>query len=189
MAIITMTDYFSSLNGWAGNLLNAGQSAVINIKTATSLVFTIPIGHDFAGYNVSVVGTGFAFIGGTPTSGTMTGLVIRDQLGHIVLTVSGLAANTVASDLSLFGSNVFGWTSADGSVYNPYVSNAWSMLLSGNDVINGTSRNDYCGLPGLGSGNDTYNMFGGDDWILGGQGNDTINGGDGWDTFSFENSH
>ena len=106
-----------------------------------------------------------------------------------MFSVSGLAANTLASDLSLFGSNVFGGIDANGFDINPNLSNAWSMLLSGSDVITGTKGIDYRGIPGLGAGNDSYNMQGGNDWVRGGQGHYTINGGDGFDTLSFENTH
>ena len=63
------------------------------------------------------------------------------------------------------------------------------MLLSGNDVFQGTNGNDNRALSGLNAGNDTFNMLGGDDFIYGGQGSDTVNGGSGWDTYSFELTH
>ena len=134
MATVTMTSYFNALDGWPGNLLDAYDGATINTKTATAFAFTYPPSHQFAGYKVTVTGTGFAYSGDTPTAGTMSKIVITDDSGHTVLTVAGLAANTPASDLSLFAANVFGWDTPGGGQGSQQL-NTWSMLLSGNAVV------------------------------------------------------
>ena len=188
MATITLTDYYAQLNRWQGSLLDAPNGTVVTSHTATSYAFTYPAGDEYAGFVVSVTGTGFTFDGTVPIGGTMTGLVITDESGHTVITIAGLAANTVASDLAWFSSNVFGWSDGNGGGQGPQSDVAWSTLLSGNDTINGTEGNDNRTLAGFGAGNDIYNLMGGDDNIDGDTGSDTINGGDGWDSLWYANT-
>lgn len=189
MATVTLTSYFASLDGWQGQLLEASAGTVVNTRTSTTFAYTYPADHQFPGYKVTITGSGFTYDGTTPTGGTMNKIVITDNLGNPVITISGLAADTMASDLALFASYSFGFEYPDGGGSGPQTKSAWSLILSGNDVINGTAGDDYRGLPGMSAGNDTYNMKGGNDWVLGGMGNDTVNGGDGFDTFSFEETH
>ena len=184
MATVTLTDYFANLNGWQARLLDAGGGDASVLGTPTSLRITLGASSEFAGYVITVSGTGFTYVNNVATGGTMTGLVIADAQGHTVLSVAGLAAGTMASDLSLFASNVFGWDSLDWhNGASPF--NAWGSLLSGNDTFIGSGLNDDMHMIGFGGGNDVYNMQGGGDNVQGGLGSDTINGGDGWDTFSF----
>ncbi len=185
MATVTLTSFFANLNGWQGNLLDAGGGDASVLRTATSFRITLGASSQFAGYVITVAGTGFSYVNNVATRGTMSGLVIADASGNTVLTVAGLAAGTMASDLSLFQANVFGWDTPNWHQGSQQL-NAWSMLLSGNDTFNGTTGNDGRSLPGLNAGNDTFNMLDSDDWVNGGAGNDTINGGNGWDTLSFE---
>ena len=189
MATVTLTDHFNNLSGWQGDLLWANGSTTVTSTSAVGYTFQYAAGHPFAGFDVNINGTGFTYSGGLVTGGTMTGLFIRDNLGQVVLTVSGLAADTLASDLSLFVTYAFGWTNPDGGGNGPQVNNAWSQLLSGDDVINGTSGDDRRFVPGTGNGNDFYTMGDGNDWVSGGMGNDTIDGGNGDDGLSFSDTH
>ena len=187
MATVTLTDYFAGLNGWQGNLLDAGGGDAAVMGTQTSLRITLGASSQFAGYVITVAGTGFTYVNNIATGGTMTGLGIADAQGHSVLTIAGLAARTMASDLALFEANVFGWDYPGGHT-GAYPFNAWGSLLSGNDTFIGSGINDNVGIIGFGNGNDVFNMQSGSDNIDGGPGSDTVNGGDGWDVISFSNT-
>ena len=189
MATITLTSGYAELDNWPGNLLDAQNGATVTTKTATTFTFVYGSGHEFPGFSVTISGTGFAYDGNEPIAGTMTSVTFKDENGTTILTISGLAAGTPASDLNLFYANIFGWEFPDGGTSGTQSKNAWSQLLSGNDTINGTSGDDNRGSPGVDAGNDVFNMGNGDDWVAGGMGNDTIKGGNDYDTLSFEETH
>lgn len=184
MAIINMSPLFNFLNNWPGRLLEAAGDEVFLTRTATSFAWRYGPNSDFAGFSVTVTGTGFGYIAGDPVVGTMTGVTIRNAVGQVMLTMSGLTG--FSADLSQFAANVFGGGSGEGP--GPDGKVAWSHLMSGNDVINGTAGDDEQELTGTDAGNDTYNMGAGDDRVVGGLGNDTYNGGAGDDEFSFRES-
>jgi serralysin len=188
MATVTYGTGFSELYISQGLLLNAFGGATINTKNATTFIFTYPAGNVFEGYSVTVKGSGFIYDGDEPIAGTMSGITIKDDSGAKILTITGLAAGTPASDLNLFYANTFGWTDPNGNYNKPPTDLVWSQILSGSDTFSGTSGNDWSGMPGVNAGNDVFNMGDGDDWVFGSMGNDTINGGNGWDTLSFENT-
>lgn len=186
MATITLTDlYNNNLNGWQGNLLRASDGVTIGFQTATIFSYTFGVGTQFAGYTVTTAGTGFTYNGTTPTGGTMGQVVITDAGGNTVLSVTGIAAGSLASDFSAFAAFEFGWVDGNGNINNAPIEVAWSQLLSGNDTVTGTSGDDGRGLVGLNAGNDLFNMGAGNDWVSGSAGNDTINGDGGYDTLSF----
>ena len=185
MATVTLTDSFNNLNGWQGNLLRADVGTSIFKANSTTFAFTYAAGHPFAGYTVTIKGVGFTFDGSTPTAGDMTRLSITDSLSTTVLTVEGITAHTLASDLSLFAAFGFGWTDSDGTFFGPSVGNSWSQLLSGNDLIVGSAGRDGRYLVGMNHGNDVFSMGDGDDWAGGSMGNDTIDGGNGFDSLGF----
>ncbi len=190
MAIVTLTELYGSLNGWPGNLLDAPPETVVNNQTATRFIFTYPPGHNFAGYKVTVAGSGFTYDSDGPTGGTISKIVISNPGGAMVVSVANIAPNTLASDFGLFYRNVFGFFYPGGDWGGSLPQNAWSMLLSGNDVINGTEGDDWQqNFLGMNAGNDVFNMKGGDDNIYGSMGHDTINGGDGWDTLWFNETN
>ena len=189
MATITLTSGYAELDEWAGRLFDGELGATVTTKNSTTYAFVYPAGHEFAGYSITISGTGFTYDGNEPLTGTMTSVTIKDDNGTTILTISGLAAGTPASDLNLFYANIFGWEEPDGGTSGSQVKNAWSQLLSGNDTITGTSGDDWQGSPGVDGGNDVFNMGNGDDWVNGGMGNDTIKGGDGFDTLSFDQTH
>ena len=97
MATVTSTDDFVNLNGWQGNLLDVGGGDAVVLGTATSFRITLGAGRQLAGYVITVAGTGFSYVNGAATGGTMPGLVIADGSGHTVLTVGAycLSAATV----------------------------------------------------------------------------------------------
>jgi serralysin len=185
MATVTYRAGFAELDGSAENLLDGSDGATINTKNATTVKFTYPPGHEFAGYSVTIKGSGFGYDGTEPVAGTMTGITFKDDSGTTILSISGLAAGTPASDLNLFYANVFGWDFPDGGSSGSQSRDAWSQILMGDDVVNGTSGDDYPGFPGVNAGNDMFNMGDGGNWVFGSMGNDTINGGNGWDSLTF----
>ena len=189
MALVTLTGLYSNLNDWPGNLLSASDGVSIGTHSATNFSYTYAAGTRFAGYTVTSTGTGFAYDGTTPIGGVMRGLAIRDAGGNLVLSVTGIAAGSLASDLSLFAANVFGWSDPGGGGTGAQTKNAWSQLLSGNDTTNGTAGDDRREFVGVDAGNDLFNMRAGDDVVSGGMGHDTINGGDGWDGLTFSATH
>lgn len=189
MAKIKLTSFYNDLTNWPGNLLHASEGVTIGTHNATTYSYTYLPGTNFAGFTVTSVGTGFAYDGTAPIAGTMTGLTIKDDLGHVVLSVSNIAAGSLASDFSLFAAFEFGWSDPGGGGTDGQTKNAWSQLMSGNDTITGTSGQDWQGLYGVDAGNDVYNMGAGDDQVNGGMGNDTIHGGTGWDQLDYGETH
>lgn len=179
MVNIVLTNVFGDLDQWPGRLFEDDGSATVSAKTASAYIFTYGAGHPFAGFRVTVQGGGFTYDGNTPLSGEMSLVRVTNAQGQVVITFSNFTPNTLASDLSQFHYNVFGSGDVDAQGKT-----AWSHLMSGNDRITGAIGRDR-GLVGLDYGNDTFNMNGGDDEILGGMGNDTVYGGDGFDRFSF----
>jgi hypothetical protein len=120
MATVTLTDLYSSLNFGPAFLLSASDGVILTAETATTFAYTFSAGTKFAGYSAISTGTGFTFDGNTPTDGTMSGLSITNASGQAELTVSGIAADTLASDLALFAAYEFGWTTPDGTVTAAY---------------------------------------------------------------------
>lgn len=184
MALLTLTSRYSNLDTWPGRLFEADDATVVTTRTASSFAFSYGVGHDFAGYTVSVAGTGFKYLDGVAIDGDIATIVIRNALNQVVLTLSGFAAGTLAGDLSQFAANVFG-SPFDEAGPGPDGKLAWTHLLSGSDVVNGTAGDDWRILPGLNAGNEVFRMFGGDDRIGGSVGNDTMHGGSGWDEVTF----
>ncbi len=188
MSTITLTALFNDLDNWPGRLFEAVDGTAILTKTATNFTFRYPAtGTDFPNYRILVQGSGFGYDGNVPIQGNMTLVRIYDATGQIVLTISNLQSNPFGADLSQFYANVFGSRSPDGNDGpGPDGKVAWSHLMAGNDIINGTAGDDQRGLVGFDYGNDTYNMGLGDDYVTGGIGNDTMNGGDGYDFLSYD---
>lgn len=187
MARFFFSDNYNNLNSWSGRLFEATSGTVVNTATSTTYMFTLPAGHPFAGYKVLVQGTGFTYLGSTVTGGTMSSVRVINDLGQSVLFIDSLAPNTIASDLTQFVSNAFGWQDPFGGGINPDGKMAWNHLLSGNDTFFGTNGDDR-NTQGINGGNDVFNMLGGDDWVAGGSGADTINGGAGFDVLDFSNT-
>jgi serralysin len=185
MANVTLTALFGNLNDWPGHLLEARGDEIFLARTATAFSYRYGASHDFAGYTVTATGTAFTYLSGDPIGGTMSGLTIRNAVGQVVLTVTGLTG--LASNLSQIMSDVFGSAIPDTGP-GPDPIGAWSHLLSGNDTIFGTVGNDREGFPGVDVGNDTYLLGAGDDEVNGGIGNDSYNGGIGYDVLTFRST-
>lgn len=187
MTRVTLTSFYNDLDGWSGNLFTARAGTVVTQHTATAFAFTLPAGQDYAGFTVTATGTGFAYLDGDPTAGNITKLVVRDTGNHIVLTMDNFTANGLANSLPQFASNAFGWRfNNDGADADGYIT--WNHLLSGNDVINGTSGDDR-DIQGVNVGNDVFNMYGGNDQVWGSIGRDTIYGGAGDDTLTYNKAN
>lgn len=185
MARLTLTERYSDLNDWPGRLFEAEGTTVFTARSSTKFSFTYPASHDFADFRVVATGIGFSYAGGLPTAGNISKVVVYNGSGQAVLTFDNFTSGTLASSLSQFSSSIFGSRNTAGNGPSPDGEGAWSMLLSGKDVIIGTEGNDRRGVEGFNSGNDTFRMLGGDDYVEGGIGNDTILGGAGVDEISF----
>lgn len=185
MAQVTLTTQFSQLDNWPGRLLEAEGNETIVTKNATTFTYRYGAGHDFQGYTVSIVGTGFTWNGDVATGGRVQSLTIRNGAGDAILTVSGITAATVASDLAQIHSVIFGVEDQ----ISPEVWAAWNYLMSGNDTITGTNGDDGRVPMGANAGNNVFNMLGGNDWIEAGSGRDTINGGNGEDWLTYESTN
>lgn len=191
MATVTLTPLYGNLVRWPGHLFEATPDVTITTHTATNFTFRFPsAGVDFPNYQIVITGTGFAYDGFVPLEGDVASVQVRNGLGQVVLTISGINASAMANDLSLLYQDMFGSPGHNqgGDGPGPWGMAAWSHLLSGNDTINGSTGNDGWSLPGTNTGNDVTNMGAGNDWAQGGIGNDTINGGDGGDTLSYQQS-
>jgi len=184
MARITLTSLYSDLDNWPGRLFEGDPLPTVTVRTATTFSLTYPATHEFPGFRVVAVGTGFTYLDGEATGGVIDRIVVVDAAGNLVIRFDTFAAGALGADLAQFASNVFGWA-LNGDGAGPDGKMTWNHLLSGNDVINGTSGDDDRVLVGVDRGNDIYNMLGGDDVIGGSMGNDTIYGGDGFDTITF----
>lgn len=187
MATISLTNLYANLSNWPGRLLEASEGTTILTATATRFVLRYPAtGHDYPNYRVEVTGSGFGYDAGVPIGGTMATVRIFNGANQLVLTVGGLNTNPFANDLSQFIASIMGAQTPEGDGPGPDANAAWSQLLAGNDVINGTAGDDRRGFPGMDAGNDVFNMGAGDDEVNGGIGNDTIHGGDGFDEIRFD---
>ncbi|WP_210527214.1 hypothetical protein [Rubellimicrobium arenae] len=190
MATVTLTARFSQLDSWPGNLFDASRGAgtEVTLRSATQLKFTLGPGTDFEGYSVVVSGTGFSYLDGVAVAGTMSQVRVADDRGRTLVTFGDLAGGTpVSKDLSQFYSNVFGSEVPDAGPW-PNSSIVWDHLMTGNDVIRGTSGDDWETLAGADVGQDIYDLGAGDDQVEGGIGNDTYNGGGGFDRLTFRDT-
>lgn len=131
---------------------------------------------------ITVTGTGFTFYedpvegGGPPLTGIVESLTLEVN-GQVWMTMTGLTVEL--TDLDHF---VFGWMR--NGFYRPGDGfDLFSLLLAGNDTINGSDNGDDI-IGGRNTGNDLINAGGGSDYIKADAGNDTIFGGDGRDTYS-----
>lgn len=187
MATITLTQNFSNLDNWPGRLLQAEPGTTTLTHTATSFSFRMPSsGVDFANYRVVITGTGFTYNGdGVATGGAVSKLQIFNAANQSVITFSGITSASLAYDFSQLYSDIFGAPDYQSDGPSPSGFGAMSHLMSGNDVINGTSGQDGQILAGFNLGNDIFKMGAGDDEIGGSVGNDTIYGGDGYDRLSY----
>lgn len=187
MANVYLKPGFSELWNWAGHLFQAGDDSTIVTRNAKNFTFELGPSNPFSGFKVVILGKGFVYDAGEATDGQMTSISVRDGSGTEVLKFTSLGAGTLASDFAQFWSDVFGYNVGDSRGPDGYL--AWSHLLSGNDSIIGSDSGDYRNIPGVNSGNDTYNMGAGDDQVAGSAGRDSYFGGDGFDVLSFSNTN
>lgn len=189
MARVLMTQAFSQLEDWPGNLFQVVPDHVSLLQnSATSFVVEHTNGP-FEDFTISFTGTGFSYGGTTaygvelPTSGTISSVVIRNSSNDIILTIDQFSGSGLSRDLAQIVSNMFGSGNDEVGAW-PDGKLTWSFLLQGNDTIVGTNDNDR-ELVGVMAGNDLFDMKGGDDIIWAGAGADTIKGGAGFDVLSY----
>ena len=184
MTRVTMTSLYGELDNWPARIFEGDPVPTVTVRTSTAFSLTYPGNHGFPGFRVIIEGTGFTYLGGEPTGGTISRVSVLNASGQLVIRFDTISASSLAADFAQFTSDIFGSRfDGDGPSANGYA--AWNHLLSGNDVINGTTGDDWRGTMGINVGNDVFNMLAGDDQIAGGIGNDTIYGGDGYDRITF----
>jgi hypothetical protein len=186
MANVTYFPGFNDLPNWPGRLLEGQSSTSLGPKSQTSAVIKHGNGHPFQNYTITFAGIGFTYDGDTVTGGKVASVVIRNASGDIILQIEDIAGKTIAADFSGVAGNILGSKDGNGDSIGPNGYAAWCQLLVAGDTVTGTTGDDHQRLVGLDSGNDTYNLLGGDDRAEGGIGNDKYNGGDGFDTLSFK---
>ncbi|WP_158025947.1 calcium-binding protein [Pararhizobium arenae] len=117
---------------------------------------------------------------------TGTGLTYKVQSGEITAVTGGTVTGlkVVFNNVSVF--SVTGWKvsakSVGDAIFKDQSAVFLSLLLSGNDTVNGTKHDDAL-LGGVGT--DTLNGGAGDDLLEGGVGADKLVGGSGSDTGSY----
>ncbi|MGB8812518.1 MAG: calcium-binding protein [Paracoccaceae bacterium] len=187
MTRLTLSTISNALPDWIGYIFDFNAPPVVATRTATNFTFSHAATDSFPGYKVIVTGTAFTYLNGEPTGGNITRVVVTNAVNQPIMVLDTFTANTLASDLAQFATDIFGWSDPYGGGQGSSGYRVWSRVLSGNDLIVGTAGDDEV-HQGVNGGNDTYNMNAGNDWIVGGIGSDTINGGDGSDGITFYNS-
>ncbi|WP_373503564.1 hypothetical protein [Aestuariivirga sp.] len=162
---------------WIPDYFGPNDSSLITARTATKITWTNPDGS-----KVELAGTGLAYDGGEPISGTITTIRVRDSGGTLLYTITGLKQD--AQNLYFVA---FGYERDDGRRENGDGFNFLSTVLNESDVFNGSNESEEIG-GARGGGNDIINAGGGNDYIHGGAGNTTIDGGADWDTVTYDES-
>lgn len=136
---------------------------------------------------IAAIGTGFTFYedpvegGGPPVSGVVNTMTLSVN-GVLWMTITGLTVEL--TDLDHF---MFGWENR--GEYRPGNGfDLFSLLLAGNDTINGSDFDDDL-VGGRNTGNDMIYAGAGYDFIKADAGNDTIFGGDDGDMYSFSETY
>ncbi len=173
MATVTLTGRFQQLGRAPDNLLRSYSDTEVTRSTSTQFIYRHEDNSPFEGFRVIVSGSGFTYRNGDPTGGTISSVTIVNQNGQTVATV-GFSPTSSRKTLDDF----FDSAASSGS-------SAWSYLLSGNDVINGTSASDGRWPAGSKAGNETYNGAGGEDSFVWEVGRERYNGGSGYDLLSY----
>lgn len=187
MARITLTSAFSRLEHWPGRLLDANETGSIVTRTATAVTWRFGNEADFAGFEIRITGTGFAYDAGEAVAGRISRVQIVSSTDQPVLTITDLGSG-LPSSLTDFWYSFFG-ASDGGSGPGSEPITVWSHFLQGNDTVIGDPGENWQGFPGYDAGNDRYEMGAGDSQVNGGLGNDTYLGGAGYDVISFEETH
>ncbi len=182
MAVVTISNDARDYQWWP-DLFEAdflGGSPGVT-RTATSFTVTWTSG-EFGPIEIVFTGTGLEYTpgsfpdGGRIIGGTMNGLTLRVG-GTVWLTATQL--DKPAEDIDHIW---LGWERR-GEYREGDTFNLFTLLLSGNDRINGSDRGDDI-IAGRNPGNDTIFGGGGRDFIKADAGNDVIDGGDDRDTYS-----
>lgn len=182
MAIVTIANAAPDYQWWP-DLFEAeflfGSPGIT--RTATSFTVTWTSG-EFGPIEIVFAGTGLEYTagyfpdGGRIIGGTMTGLTVRVG-GTVWLTATQL--DKPAEDIDHVW---LGWERR-GEYREGDTFNLWTLLLNGNDRINGSDGGDDI-IAGRNPGNDTIFGGGGRDFIKADAGNDVIDGGDDRDTYA-----
>ena len=188
MARIELTQLYGGIYGWPGNLFNSVSDSKVLERNATTFTYRLGESSGFEDFQLRVTGSRFRYDADEAVGGRIGRIVITNDKGQDVLTLSEFGKKGAAGSFSEFWVNLFGAPSDDAGP-GPNAKTVWSMLMSGNDTIIGSAGNDFRALVGVDAGRDTYRMGAGDDEVAGGIGNDTYDGGEGRDLIGFRETH
>ncbi|WP_230533709.1 calcium-binding protein [Microvirga roseola] len=112
------------------------------------------------GYTITFDGSGFEYVNGAPTNGSISGISVYDASGNWVYNVEGI--NPATSSLAAF------WNTFAAYAYSRAGSAAaFGAILAGPDTIQGGDNHDRIGVYGAGdtvmgmNGNDTFLVYNG----------------------------
>lgn len=176
MAVLNLAPGLPEYQWWPV-YFEPGDPGAITVRNATTFKWTNPDGSV-----VTLKGTGFTYVDGVPTGGTVNSITVEESDGTDLITATQVGGDLPTLFDFAFG---FGVPNQGGQEANGY--NFMSALLRGNDTINGTDGSDDIAA-GTNSGNDVINANGGNDYIKGDDGQDTINGGSGDDFLTYSQS-
>ena len=186
MAVVTIANAAPQYQWWP-DLFEAdfpgGSPGVTRTATSFSVTWT---SAEFGAVEIVFTGSGLDYSsgsfpeGGRLIGGTMAGLTVR--VGGVVwLTVAEL--DRPAEDIDHIW---LGWERR-GQYREGDTFDLWTLLLGGNDRINGSDGGDDI-IAGRNAGNDTIFGGGGRDFIKADAGNDVIDGGEDRDTYALTES-
>jgi hypothetical protein len=161
---------------WPAGLDDNGPTDIF-AASATDLKYTSK-----AGFVITLSGTEFDLTGGIASAGSVTSLTVRDSTDTTVLmTITDFSISFHDLYYTLFGGDD---GSGGGSGPNPF--GALEAILSGSDMLLGSTEVDQIG--GYSPGGDVIQAFEGDDVVAGDSGGDNLNGGSGFDMLTYYQS-
>ncbi len=94
MAPVALTQRLNDLveslgSAWVSRLFEADDSTTGPTRTSTQYNITHGSGSPFQGCKVLVTGTGFSYLDGVPTAGTITSIRIVNGAGQTLITFLG----------------------------------------------------------------------------------------------------
>lgn len=176
MTILTLGAALPDYQWWP-DYFEPDDLSLVSITNSTTFQWT-----NADGSIVTLTGTGFIYADGLPVDGTVSSLTVKTAGGDTLL-----SATQVNAELTELFDFAFGRPADTNSNMGSDGFGFVTMLLRGNDTINGSANSDDI-VGGRNPGNDLINALGGDDYIKGDAGRDTINGGLGYDLLTYTES-
>lgn len=188
MARFRVFDQAPDYQYWGG-LPPPVDASMVVAKTSSSFVFSLANTGDYAGWTMTIEGSGFKYANdgsGTqePVSGRVSSITITDGTSNTVMVIDQFPSGQRPYLEDLYAT-MFD-TGGDWAPW-PNTNNFFTLLTNYGDTIIGSDDGDDI-FTGRNMGNDTIMAMGGHDYVKGDAGNDTIDGGDGNDTLTYTES-